>query len=135
MDKKNHVVIFDGVCNLCNASVDFIIRHDPEGVFSFTANQDPPGQRILADNARAVTDPDTVMLYEAGVLYDRSTAALRIARHLRFPLNLLYAGIIIPRPIRDAVYRWIARNRYRWFGKKETCRIPTPAERSRFLME
>lgn len=128
------VVIFDGVCNLCNASVDFIIRHDEAGVFKVSANQHETGRKILAEQGVDPHQVDTVFLYENGTLYRRSTAALRIARRLGFPWNLLYGFIIIPSPIRDAVYKVIAQNRYRWFGKKETCRLPTPEERERFLM-
>lgn len=126
-------MIFDGVCNLCNASVDFIIRHDKRGRFRFTANQHEAGKQILAAQGLAPDSADTVFLYEGGRLYSRSSAALRIARGLGFPWSLAWAGMILPRPLRDAVYAWIARNRYRWFGKKETCRLPTPEERSRFL--
>jgi predicted DCC family thiol-disulfide oxidoreductase YuxK len=128
------VVIFDGVCNLCNASVDFIIRHDPQGVFKVSANQHETGRQILAEQGLDPDAVDTVFLYENGTLYRRSTAALRIARRLGLPWSLLYGFIIIPAPIRDAVYKVIANNRYRWFGKKETCRLPTPEERERFLM-
>lgn len=134
MDRPGAIVIFDGVCNLCNASVDFIIRHDRQGRFRFTANQHETGRQILAENGLAPESADTVFLYEGGRLYNRSTAALRIARGLGLPWSLAWAGMILPRPLRDAVYAWIARNRYRWFGKKETCRLPTPEERSRFLM-
>ena len=134
-DSLTHpVVIFDGVCNLCNASVDFIIRHDQAGYFKVSANQHETGQRILQEQGVDPASVDTVFLYENGQLYRRSTAALRIARRLGFPWHLLYGFIIIPAPIRDAVYKVIARNRYRWFGKKETCRLPTPEERARFLM-
>jgi len=82
-------------------------------------------------------DPDevsTIYLYENGQMYSHSTAALRISRRLRFPFNFLYGFIVLPRFFRDSVYRWIAKNRYRWFGKKTSCRIPTPEERARFLL-
>jgi predicted DCC family thiol-disulfide oxidoreductase YuxK len=128
------IVIFDGVCNLCNASVDFVIRHDPQGVFKVSANQHETGQRILREQGVDPHEVDTVFLYEGGTLYRRSTAALRIVRHLGLPWSLLYGLVIIPAPLRDFVYRGIARNRYRWFGKKETCRLPTADERARFLL-
>lgn len=127
------IVIFDGVCNLCNASIDFIIRQDKKGLFRVTANQHEAGQRILEEQGVDPQEIDTVFLYENGQLYRRSTAALRIARKLGFPWSLMYAFIIIPAPIRDAVYKVIAANRYRWFGKMETCRLPTPEERARFV--
>ena len=128
------VVIFDGVCNFCNASIDFIMKRDAKGLLKFTANQHETGQQLLEAFGYAKEDVDTMYLYEQGVLYNRSTAALRIARHLRLPWNLLSVLIIIPKFIRDPVYRFVARNRYQWFGRKETCRIPTDEERSRFLL-
>jgi predicted DCC family thiol-disulfide oxidoreductase YuxK len=133
MEQASPIVIFDGVCNLCNASVDFIIRQDTAGVFKVTANQHETGQRILREQGLDPSQVDTVFLYEAGHLYRRSTAALRIARRLGFPWSLLYAFIVVPAPLRDAVYRVVANNRYRWFGQKETCRLPTSEERARFV--
>ncbi|TAE61829.1 MAG: thiol-disulfide oxidoreductase DCC family protein [Bacteroidetes bacterium] len=127
------IIIFDGVCTLCNASVDFVIRRDKKNQFQFTANQNEAGRRILEEQGIAPGDSETVFLFENGTLYQKSTAALRIARSLGFPWSLFYAGIIIPAPLRDAIYNWIARNRYRWFGKKETCRLPSPEERAKFL--
>jgi len=128
------IVIFDGVCILCNASIDFIIRQDKTGIFKVSANQHETGRKILTEQGVDPDAVDTVFLYENGTLYRRSTAALRIARRLGLPWSLLYGFIIIPAPIRDAIYKVIARNRYRWFGRKETCRLPTQAERERFLM-
>ncbi|RMG70697.1 MAG: thiol-disulfide oxidoreductase DCC family protein [Bacteroidetes bacterium] len=128
------IVIFDGYCNLCNASVSFIMDRDPKRRFKYTANQHQAGQELLQEHGHPPEEVDTVLLIdEDGKLYDRSTAALRIARHLSFPWNLAYGLIIFPRPLRDVVYKWIARNRYRWFGKKDTCRMPTPEERALFL--
>lgn len=131
--QSHPVVVFDGVCNLCNGAIDFIVRHDREAVFRVTANQHGAGRQLLADHGMSPDEVDTIYLFEEGRMYQRSTAALRIARRLPFPWRLLYGFIIVPAPIRDAVYRVIARNRYRWFGKKETCRLPTPSETSRFL--
>lgn len=134
------VVIFDGVCNLCDRAVQFILDHDRRGVLMLTANQSEPGQRLLAGRGSAATPigedasaDDTIVLVEGGRLYERSAAALRIARHMGLPWSLLYAFIVVPRPIRDAVYKFIARNRYRWFGKRESCRLPRPGELERFL--
>ncbi|MEM9984506.1 MAG: thiol-disulfide oxidoreductase DCC family protein [Bacteroidota bacterium] len=127
------VVIFDGVCNLCNASVDFIIRQDKKGKIKVTANQHDAGQQILLENGLRPEQVETLYLLENGKLYDRSTAALGIARQLGFPWSLAYVFIVIPKPIRDGVYRWIARNRYRWFGKKDSCRLPTAEERAYFI--
>ena len=129
------VVIFDGVCELCNASVDFIMKWEKRPDLLFTANQNEPGRKIMEKHGQDPDSVSTIFLYENGKLYSRSTAALRIARRLKFPLNLLYAGMILPRFLRDAVYKWIARNRYRWFGKKDTCRMPSPEEMARFLLD
>ena len=115
------VVLFDGVCNLCHASVLFVIDRDPRAHFAFAALQGEEAEL------------GSVLLVEGGRVYARSTAALRIARRLRGAWPLLSVLVVVPRPIRDAVYDWIARNRYRWFGRQEACRIPTPELRSRFV--
>lgn len=127
------IVIFDGVCNLCNASIDFIIRHDKVGHFKVTANQHERGRQILLEQGVNPDEVETLYLYEGGKLHERSTAALKIAHGLGFPWSLAYSFMIVPKGIRDAVYKVIAKNRYRWFGKKETCRLPTPEERARFV--
>ncbi len=134
MEHDYPVVIFDGVCNLCNTSVDFIIRQDKKGKIKVTANQHEAGKQILQEHGLSPEQVETLYLLENGRLYDRSTAALGIARLLGFPWNLAYyVLILIPKPLRDAGYRLIARNRYSWFGKKETCRLPTAEERARFI--
>lgn len=129
------VLIFDGVCELCNRSVNFILKHEKRQEIRFTANQNEPGRKLLMEFGEDPDAPATVFLVEKGKLYKESTAALRIARHLRFPWNLAYGFIVIPPFIRNAVYRLIARNRYKWFGEKDTCRIPSPEEMARFLLE
>jgi predicted DCC family thiol-disulfide oxidoreductase YuxK len=125
----NKVVLFDGVCNLCNGAVRFIIARDPAACFRFASLQSGVGRRLLKDDG----PPETIVLLEEGKMYSKSTAALRIARGLRLPWPLLYAFIVVPRPLRDFVYDWVARHRYRWFGKLDTCLLPTPALRNRFL--
>ncbi len=127
------VVLFDGVCNLCNGAVNFVIDRDPDGYFRFAPLQSDVGEEILADTDAADVSLDTIVLVEDGEAYDRSTAALRIARHLTGPWPLLYAFIVVPRPIRDAVYNWVAAHRYDWFGQRDQCRMPTPARKDRFL--
>lgn len=127
------IVVFDGVCNLCNASVDFIVRHDPKGVFQFASNQSEPGQRILAAAGVAAVDTDTIVLAVDGEFFDRSSATLQIAKRMGFPWNLAYVFAIVPRFVLDAVYTLIAKYRYRVFGRKDSCRLPTPEERGRFL--
>jgi predicted DCC family thiol-disulfide oxidoreductase YuxK len=129
-----NIILFDGVCNFCNASVQFIIRRDPRQRFRFGALQSEPGQALLKQHGITPTaDLQSVVLIENGRLYTHSTAALRIARQLSGAWPLLYGFIIVPRPIRDWVYAFVARNRYRWFGKKEACSIPTPEQRALFI--
>ncbi len=126
----DHLILFDGVCNLCNASIRFIIRHDAKEQFLFAPLQSELAENIMDEKA---TGKDSSIIYiEKGKRYRESTAALRITRLLRFPVNLLYAFIIFPPFIRDPVYRFIARNRYRWFGKQDQCMIPSKDLSHRF---
>lgn len=129
------IVLFDGVCNLCNASVDFVIRRDKRGIFRFASNERPGVQEFLARQLNGTRGhaESTVYLYQNGELYDRSTAVLRIAKQLPWPWPLLYIGVVFPAPIRNLLYRLIAKNRYQWFGRQEVCRLPSEDERSRFL--
>ena len=138
-------MMFDGTCNLCDRSLQFIIDHEGDTELKFTALQSDAGRALLAtvaspaeveqlvNGTKGTGDPDTVLLVEGGRIYTHSSAALRIARHLRSPWRWVRLSLIVPRPLRDVVYRWIARNRYRWFGKTESCRVPTPELRARFL--
>lgn len=126
-------IIFDGVCNMCNKWVDFLIRIDKKSVFKFTANQHDTGKKLLAGREFPEGGVDTIFLYEKGKLYTRSTAVLRVARHLPFPWFFSYSLLIFPRFLRDWFYNWIAGNRYKWFGKKNTCRLPSPEEQARFI--
>lgn len=127
------VILFDGVCNLCNGLVQFVIARDPARRFRFASLQSDVAQRRLEGAGIAANVPDSIVLLEEGRLFTRSTAALRIARRLRFPWSLAFALIVVPRPLRDWVYSLVARNRYRWFGRRETCMIPTPELEERFL--
>jgi predicted DCC family thiol-disulfide oxidoreductase YuxK len=129
------LVLFDGVCNLCNASVSFIIDHDPQSLFRFAALQSDAGRARLAAVGGPLPegDPESIVLLDSGRVFTESTAALQIARHLSGPIRLTVVFLLIPRVIRDAVYRFIARHRYRWFGRTAACRVPTPEVRSRFL--
>jgi predicted DCC family thiol-disulfide oxidoreductase YuxK len=129
------IVLFDGKCNLCNGSVKFIIKRDPAAQFHFASLQSETGRKIVEEHGGNPDDLDTILLLEDGRLFDRSSAALRIAKCLRAPWPLLAVFLLVPAPLRDLVYRFIARNRYRWFGKTEACMIPTAAIRSRFLSE
>lgn len=132
-DAPHPVVLFDGVCNLCSGSVQFILKRDPQGLFRFASLQSDAGRRLMTEHG---LDPDalsSVVLLEDGRAWQESSAALRIARRLPGGWKLLRLFSVIPRPLRDAVYRWIARNRYRWFGKTEACWLPTPELKGRFL--
>ena len=128
------IILFDGVCNLCNGFVQFIIRHDPAGRFRFAALQSEAGQALLVAHGLApVAEPESVLLFSGGRLYSHSTAVLGIARGLGWPWRLAGVGKVLPRAWRDALYRFVARHRYRWFGRQESCMLPTPALKSRFL--
>lgn len=127
----NPVVYFDGVCGLCNRFVDFGLRYDRQRRLRFAPIQgETAAQRLPSDLA---TDPTTIVLEEDGNLRFRSDAILRILHLLGGGWRLLGTFRIIPRPLRDVIYDWIARNRYSWFGKRDTCRLPTPEEREAFL--
>ena len=130
---RNAVILFDGVCNLCNGAVNFVIDRDPVGTFRFAPLQSDVGERLLANSGVSGGDLDTIVLVEDGEVFVRSTAALRIARRLSGPWPLLSVFLAVPRPLRDAVYDWVAVNRYDWFGKRDQCRVPTPALKDRFL--
>jgi predicted DCC family thiol-disulfide oxidoreductase YuxK len=133
MNDSSPVILFDGVCNLCNTAVQFVIERDPTAIFRFAALQSDFGQAILAKNAVNTEGGDTMILVENGQVYDRSTAALRIAKSLSGGIQLLSVFLIVPKPIRDFFYKIIARNRYRWFGKQESCWLPTKELKARFL--
>jgi predicted DCC family thiol-disulfide oxidoreductase YuxK len=126
-------VLFDGVCNLCNGFVDFAIARDPRGRLRFGALQSEAGQRALREAGVDAPPLSSLVVVDGGKAYVRSGAALHALRHLWFPWPLLYAGIVVPRPLRDAVYSLVAARRYGWFGRRDTCRLPSPEERSRFL--
>jgi predicted DCC family thiol-disulfide oxidoreductase YuxK len=126
------IVVFDGVCNLCNGLVRFVAANDPAGRFHFATLQSPEGQSLLAATGGA-PQADSVVLFDYGRRYERSDAALYLALGLRQPWPLAFAFILIPRALRDAAYEWVARNRYRWFGRQATCPLPSPALRARFL--
>lgn len=127
------LVLFDGVCNLCNRSVQTILRHDRRARFRFASLQSPLGEKLRDDLGIDRQKVDSVILVEGGRWYKESDAALRIANGLGGLWRAFRVFRLVPRPLRDAAYRLIARNRYRWFGKTETCWIPTPELRGRFL--
>ncbi|WP_203295764.1 thiol-disulfide oxidoreductase DCC family protein [Luteirhabdus pelagi] len=127
------IILFDGVCNLCNSSIVFIIKRDKRDMFRFAALQESIGQALIAKHNIDTSKTDSIILVDGDTHYEKSSAALRIARHLSGGWPLLSAFLILPKFIRNAVYDYIAKNRYKWFGKKESCMIPTPELKSKFL--
>jgi len=123
----NPVILFDGVCNLCNSSVQKIIAADPKRKFRFASLQGDFGQRILKQFQLPPNELNSFILLEDNQIFTKSTGALKVAKHLSGAWPLLYAFIIIPAFIRDGVYQIIANNRYKWFGKKESCMVPHAA--------
>lgn len=133
MDIRKTIILFDGVCNLCNGTVQFILKRDKKNRFMFSSLQGKTGQEYLQKFNLPLDTFNSFILVENDKIYTRSTGVLRMLKHLGGTWALLYAFIIIPPFIRDAVYNLIARNRYRWFGKKETCWVPTPELKRKFL--
>lgn len=133
LQDKYNLVLFDGVCNLCNNAVDFIIRNDKKDKFKVGALQDSAVKDILKEYSLDEDYLDSLVLIQGDQVFYKSSAALRIAKALGGIWQILYFGIILPRPFRDRIYDWIGKNRYKWFGKKETCRLPTPEEKKKFL--
>ena len=131
---ENHaVVLFDGVCNLCNGLVNFLIDHDRKAYFKLAALQSDEGKALLGKHGLSSEALDSLVLIEEGQVYQRSSAALRIAWRLGSAWALLYGLILVPRPVRDRIYDWIAKNRYNWFGRRDRCRRPTSELKERFL--
>ena len=135
MDKENKhkIILFDGVCNLCNDSVKFVIKHDPKDVFWFTALQSDAGMKLATEHGIDTSKTDSILLIDQDKIYVKSTAALKIARHLSGGYPLLFGFMIVPNFIRNWVYDIIAKNRYKWFGKKDSCMIPTAELKNKFL--
>lgn len=130
-----NTILFDGVCNLCNGFVRFVIARDPSARFRFASLQSAAAAALLRDADVTASLPDSIVLVEDGRVHVRSAAALRILRRLRFPWPIAYACIVVPPFIRDRVYDFIAARRYRWFGRREACLVPTPDLERRFLAE
>lgn len=125
--------MFDGVCNFCNGAVNFVLKHDRKGLFRFAALQSGAGQKFLQQHNLSTKDFDSFVLVDNGKVYKKSAAALRVMNKLPWYWKELQIFRIIPTAFRDAIYDFIAKNRYKWFGKKEQCMVPTPEIRSRFL--
>jgi predicted DCC family thiol-disulfide oxidoreductase YuxK len=133
MAEKRPVVLFDGVCNLCNRIVQFIIKRDKKKQFLFASLQGKTGHEVLKKFNLPVNDFNSFIVLEDDKIYTRSTAALRMLKKLGSGWKLFYGFIIFPRFIRNAIYNWIARNRYKWYGKRNECMVPTPELKERFL--
>ncbi len=133
MDLYQHIVLFDGVCNLCNSGVQFIIKKDKRNLFKFAALQSDFGKELLVKYQIDTKSLNTFVYVNKDKAYIKSTAALKIAKALKRGWQIFYIFIIIPAFIRNFIYDFIAKNRYRWFGKKESCMIPTPELKAKFL--
>ncbi|WP_316845980.1 DUF393 domain-containing protein [Pedobacter psychrodurus] len=127
------LIFFDGICNLCNASVQFVIEHDMKNQFHFTALQGDYAKEILPKFNADPKQLNTILLLEEDKLYTKSSAALRIAKKLNGLIPVLSVFLIVPKFIRDWFYDIIAKNRYRWWGKEESCWLPTPELKSKFI--
>ena len=127
------IIVFDGVCNFCNGAVNFTIKRDKKSVIKFTALQSETGRQILHQYGLPADDMRSFLFIENGKLYNKSTAALKVCRYLKNLWPLCYGFIIVPAFIRNGIYDWIAKNRYKWFGERQECMIPTPEVRARFL--
>ena len=132
-EKYPQMILFDGVCNFCNATVDFVMSRDPQKKFMFSTLQSEPAQQILRDHDFDTQDFETFLYLENGQIFTKSTAALKISKELTGLWPLLYVCVLIPRPIRDMVYQFIGRRRYQWMGKREVCRLPNESDRARFV--
>ena len=126
-------ILFDGVCNLCNSSVNWVIDHDKKGLFSFSSLQSDYGKKRTAELGLGQDYMDTIVLDDDGVLYTQSDAVIKVLSYL----GGIYSGssvfLVVPKFIRNSIYQLVANNRYKWFGKQDTCRIPTPELKAKFL--
>lgn len=127
------IIFFDGVCNLCTGTVQFVIKHDPKHQFRFASLQSEVGQQLLKEYNLPTDEFGSFILFEKGKVYTKSSAALRVAKQLQGLWPGLYGFMIVPAFIRNGVYNWVAKNRYKWFGKKEECWIPTPELNNLFI--
>lgn len=131
-NNTNPVILFDGVCNLCNSTVLFVIKHDPKKLFRFASIQGDYGQQILKQFHLPPNSLGSFILLDKNQIYTKSTGALKVAKKLSGAWPIVYSFIIVPSFIRNAVYDFIAKNRYKWFGKKESCAIPSPELKALF---
>ncbi len=134
IEKGKKIILFDGVCNLCNSSVNKLIKWDKKDIFLFASLQSDYGQKLISNLNIDTSEIDSIILYEPGVSYDiKSTAILKITNTLGGFWKLMSVFFILPAGFRNIIYDFIARNRYKWYGKKESCMIPTPELKAKFL--
>ncbi len=134
IEKGKKIILFDGVCNLCNASINFVIKRDKKDLFRYASLQSEVGQKLISERNIDIKNIDSILLIDPLVAYyHKSTAALHIAKQLSGFYPFLSVLIILPRFFRDWIYDIVARNRYKWFGKKESCMIPTPELKALFI--
>ena len=133
IEKGKDIILFDGVCNLCNSSINFVIKNDPKSRFVFATLQSKSGKQLIEHYNIDTSKLDSIILIKNNRAYAKSTAALKIVKSLSKLWPLLYLFIIVPPIIRNGVYDYISKNRYDWYGKKDVCMIPTPELKSRFL--
>ncbi|WP_339653861.1 DUF393 domain-containing protein [uncultured Maribacter sp.] len=134
MENYKKIILFDGVCNLCNTSVQFVIKKDKEDLFRFTALQSDTGKKLLTERNIDIANIDSIILIEPNVAYyTKSTAALEIGKNLKGLKTLSSILLWLPESIRDIVYDFVAKNRYKWYGKKDSCMIPTEELKNKFI--
>lgn len=132
--EQQKIILFDGVCTLCNASVVFILQHEPQPVYRFASIQSKAGKELLTQCGFSDEFSEAVVLIDTGKVYLGSTAALKIGQTLRFPWSVISSiGILVPKFLRDWVYHQIGKHRYQWFGKRDVCMVPTENLKARFL--
>lgn len=131
--KDGNIILFDGICNLCNGAINFVIKKDKENVFKFATLQSETGKNLLKKFDIDSDKVDSIVLIQGKKSYIKSDAALQIAKHLKGGIKFLYLLRILPIGFRNLVYDKVAKNRYKWFGKKESCMIPTPELQRKFL--
>lgn len=131
--KQQPVILFDGICNFCNSAVNFTIKRDKKAIIQYAPLQTEKGRMFLRQYNLPINEMKSFLFIEDGKVYTRSTAALRVCRYLRGIWPLCFVFMIVPRFIRDGIYDWIAKHRYKWFGVRQECMMPAPEVRKRFL--